>query len=654
MASYLIARIIGNSLPPRQSPASTLKITDHIVRNEPQFQDSRRLWILNRITRPAEKSALATLFERAGETFIDLPFDAKAHYEAFLDATGLPPASGGRAAKGRAADRQEWILRHKSQQLIGINHARNHVLAANRGSFDWTLVLDGGVMFTAEGWKNFVAGVTGSPEACFGVIAMRRALSWEEVGDGVNGEDGAEPQIAFHRSSTEIFDERLRYGNRNKAELLSRLRVPGPWLDQPVHSWDRLPSLPAPNAGRFVRAGSVVRLPAEGDGPETNSARFESRIGGVANRSREEDVAYARLIRKPAAEFRSRLRGMATSSASDALARLAEDLLAEPDRFIVDKRTLAPGGGIHDYVSAAPYWSKTGRYVDGVLQDPLPNSDPLSGRYDHASLQLFMRRSHGLAVAGRLMGRKDMSTKAAELVRAWMIDPATRMNPTAVHAQRIPGRESVNPVGIVEFRGFATLPYALRLLAEDGALRQDDIRQIKAWFAAFLNDCTRAGILSASIQKTNNIGTWAAATFCGVALFAGEHRKAFLLAREASVRLGMQLDPASRQVHEVKRSKPLHYSLFNLSAWWTMKRLAGEFGIDLLAFKGARKESLANAIRHCAGNRESFADYAASPRMYDAWIAALLDLLAGEAGQNRTWFIKTYDWGLPPIIARRG
>jgi hypothetical protein len=452
---------------------------------------------------------------------------------------------------------------------------------------------------------------------------MRRALSWDDVGDRASEDDGTEPQIAFHRSSSEVFDERLRYGNRNKAELLSRLRVPGPWLNQPVHSWDRLPPLPAPNAGRYVCAGSVVRLPAEGGGSETNSARFQSRIGGVDSRSLEEDIAYAGLIRKPAAEFRMRLRSQASSSAPVGLTRLADELLAAPDRFITGKKTLPPSGDNHDYLSEAPYWSKTGRYVDGVVQDPRPNSDPLSGRYDHASLQLFMRRSYGLAVAGRLMGRKDMSIKAAELVRAWLIDPATRMNPTAVHAQRIPGREGVNPVGIVEFRGFATLPYALRLLEEDCAMGKDDIRETKAWFAAFLADCTRAGIFSASIQKTNNIGTWAAATFCGVALFTGEHHKAFLMAREASARLGMQLDPASRQVHEVKRSKPLHYSLFNLSAWWTMKRLAGEFGIDLLAFKGTRGESIANAIRHCAEHREAFADYAASAGKHDAWIAAL-------------------------------
>lgn len=654
MASYLIARIVGNSLPPRHSASSNLRTTEYIIRREPRFQDSERIWIVNKLVSQQEKSALTGLLEQYGEKFIDLPFDEKAHYDEFLDITGIPFTDRCRTGTSRLADLdpifKEWALRHKSQKLIGINQARNQVLEFGRSRYDWTLVLDGGVMFTPAGWKDFVAAVKAPLEARFAVIAMRRALSWSDDDTMDGAASPEEPQLAFHCQSSEVFDERLRYGNRNKVELLSRLGVAGHWMDWGARAWDRVKPLPAPNAGRYVQAGSVVRLPADGKGVEEGPERFKNRFTGVENRSKEADTVYALRNRRPEAEFQTDVSHLKSVASLRALGRVATGLMSERDRHVVDKKLLAPSGDIHDYFSVAPYWSKSGQYFDGVLQETIPDDDPSSGRYDRTSLQHFVQRVYGLAFAGRLLDRKDMSAKASDLVRAWLIDPATRMTPTARYAQRIPGREKSNDVGIIEFRGFSYLPYAIRILVDDGALRPAELSSLKLWFGDFLRDSERSGILERSVQRNNNIATWASATFCATALFANDFARAFDLARDATVRLGMQLGPFSMQHHEVERSRPLHYSLFNLSGWWSMKRLAGEFAIDLQRYAGVRQESLESAVRFCAGNRHRFPDYGTNSGAYDVWIDILTDVLSASQRNRNVWLVKTFDWGLPPIV----
>jgi hypothetical protein len=135
-----------------------------------------------------------------------------------------------------------------------------------------------------------------------------------------------------------------------------------------------------------------------------------------------------------------------------------------------------------------------------------------------------------------------------------------------------------------------------------------------------------------------------------VALFAEEFPTALDLAREASLRIGMQLGPFSMQMYEIKRTRPLHYSLFNLSGWWTMQRLAREFAIDLGRYRGAEGESLGNAVRFCVDNRQQFADYGPGDEKHDLWLTVLDDVLGPSRQGHRAWIVDSLDWGLPPLL----
>jgi hypothetical protein len=497
---------------------------------------------------------------------------------------------------------------------------------------------------------------------------MHRVYDWKDVSrllqtrqHGVAGErvlldSSEEPQIAFHRNSTEAFDEGLRYGHRNKAELLARLAVPGPWQKWSPSPWEASNSLPAPNKGSFVRAGWVIRLPTDSTAEVTSklsgeSSRFNARFKGVARRSFNVDLLLARSRRSIPTEFLTDCTGHNTSATTPDIEAFATDMLSAHDRFVTDKAVLPPSGNIHDYYSTAPYWSPDGRYHDGVLQAQLnSDSDPASGRFDRFSLMQFTSRVYGLAFCGRVLDREEYFDRASELVRLWLINSATRMSATARYAQVVPNTTAVNPAGMVEFRQLSLLPYAIKILADERHISGDELSVLRCWFAEFLQDCQSVNLIRNALNQENNIGTWATAVFCSSALFSGSFDRAFSLARSSSVRLSKQLGHFSIQTAEVERTRPLHYSLFNLGAWWMVVRLAKEFDIHLNRFCGVRQESLRGAIGFCSDNRERFSDYAERREAFDHWIELLVRMFNWDQPTRDIVTVSDVDLGLPPVV----
>ena len=335
---FSLYRIIGNSLPPRHSHENNLRSVDFIIRNEPRFEGCERVWILNKISAPNEKERLIALLDGERENYIDLPFDPQAHLDAFFDPTGLPADQMARLAIDifqKAPLLQEWIARHKSQRLVGINQARNLALQLGRQRSTWTLVLDGGVVFTGLRWTRFLAALRPDAGKRLAVIPMRRVYDWDDALQlcasernsdlHVTDEDPSEeePQIAFHHDSSEIFDERLRYGHRNKAELLSRIGLPGPWMQWQPSAWESASPLPAPNKENYVVAGSVIRLPTDGAGREQGADRYANRFFGVARRALEVDLQVAAGLRRPAQDSFARGHAALTPESRDEFLRFA-------------------------------------------------------------------------------------------------------------------------------------------------------------------------------------------------------------------------------------------------------------------------------------------------------------------------------------------
>lgn len=283
--NFILYRILGNPLPPRHDSRNTLENLRFVLENEEALPGCEKRWILNGIVDDALSQACRQLINSAGHGCVSIPFDFENYRRSFLDASGLPPPAGHMLTPMLASLRHEWIYRHKSLAAINLNRARNAAIEAGRRDADWVLPLDGGTFFRAADWREFTDALQQAPDACYALIPMYRL----EANEGFREMDAAqyvqEPQIAFRRDAPDRFDERLRYGHRDKSELLVRLQVPGPWHDWPVATWDRQAALTAAAPGRFIEAGRLYRLQtgAESKVEIRESIRHQARFRGVAD-----------------------------------------------------------------------------------------------------------------------------------------------------------------------------------------------------------------------------------------------------------------------------------------------------------------------------------------------------------------------------------
>ncbi|KAG0347730.1 hypothetical protein BG004_007068, partial [Podila humilis] len=72
--SIVLYRILGNDLPPRHRPGQTLSNVRFILEHEPEFNKTRKFWVLNRIVDPQAEASLIQLLNHHRQEYIKIPF----------------------------------------------------------------------------------------------------------------------------------------------------------------------------------------------------------------------------------------------------------------------------------------------------------------------------------------------------------------------------------------------------------------------------------------------------------------------------------------------------------------------------------------------------------------------------------------------------
>lgn len=223
------------------------------------------------------------------------------------------------------------------------------------------------------------------------------------------------------------------------------------------------------------------------------------------------------------------------------------------------------GGGPHDYFSQGDYWWPNPRNPNGPYIQRDGQSNPNNFTAHRQALIAFSMQAAALVAAWRLTREARFARHAARHLRAWFLNPATRMNPNLQFAQAIHGITTGRSIGIIDTLHLVEVARSAQLLGEGNALTAAEDRGVRAWFTDYTTWLTtsRHGIKERDAK--NNHGTcWvvqvaAFATYLGRADWLEYCRQRF-----QTVLMPHQMAPNGSFPLELRRTKPYGYSLFNL------------------------------------------------------------------------------------------
>jgi hypothetical protein len=250
----------------------------------------------------------------------------------------------------------------------------------------------------------------------------------------------------------------------------------------------------------------------------------------------------------------------------------------------------APSGDKHDYYTLSIYYwpdpaKPAGAYVrkDGKVN---PECDgPL---YDKKAWDRLFQAVDKETDAWVLTRDARYAAKAVELLKAWFLDPATKMNPNMNFAQVRPGSKGPSN-GIIEGARLPELVDDLVLLSDSQAFNAADQAGMRAWMKDYLYWLGDSWAGKKERAAKNNRGEWYDAQVAALAIYVGEPARAKGALEQARGRLRAQVAADGSLPQELTRTKSFHYSLYSLRAFLICARLGERVGVDLWSEPALRR-----------------------------------------------------------------
>lgn len=299
-------------------------------------------------------------------------------------------------------------------------------------------------------------------------------------------------------------------------------------------------------------------------------------------------------------------------------------------------------GGIHDFYSEGDYWWPDPDNPDGpyIRRDGLTNPDNFTAH--RLSMIRFSKVTGALASAYILTKDEKYVRQAFRHIDAWFVNPATMMNPSLLYAQAIKGVATGRGIGIIDTIHLMEVAQAVLRMQEATCVNKDTLREIKLWFSGYIRWLTTHPYGIEEMNARNNHATcWVMQVASFAKLTGDEDILEFCRSRYKNILLPGQTADDGSFPHELSRTKPYGYALFNLDALATICQILSTSGDNLWEYKTLGGLSIQKATDYMYPYIKDKSSWTLPPDVmcWDEWPVAHPSLIfAGIAYNNTAYF----------------
>ncbi len=277
--------------------------------------------------------------------------------------------------------------------------------------------------------------------------------------------------------------------------------------------------------------------------------------------------------------------------------KAANAYLTEQPRTVTATQSARSQGGLHDFFSEGDYWWPDPKHPGGAYIRRDGETNPANFNGHREALIRFGVMAPALVAAWRLTKDRRYMAAFARQVRAWFVDPATRMNPNLEYAQAIFGVSPGRGTGIIDTLQILDVARALRVAEAAGGLTAAEIAPVKVWFGEYVDwMATSKNGKEEEVAKNNHGACWVlqAAEF---AQFAGRRDLVELCRKRFKENLiPDQVAKDGSLPLELARTKPYSYTLFDGDVLCGICQSLTTGADDLWSYKGPNGAGVAEVM----------------------------------------------------------
>ncbi len=284
--------------------------------------------------------------------------------------------------------------------------------------------------------------------------------------------------------------------------------------------------------------------------------------------------------------------------------RAANGFLKAEPITITAAQSPRSAGGLHDFFSEGDYWWPDPEHPNGpyIRQDGFTNPDNfIKHRETMVRMSLIVP---ALTAAWKVTGQRRYAEQAAVHLRAWFLDPATRMNPNLEYAQAIYGVNKGRGIGIIDTIHLVEPARAAGLLlAGSDVFSLEENLKLRGWFGEYVKWLTTSKNGQDERDQKNNHGScWVMQVAEFSRLTGNVSMQKYCRDRFRDKLIPEQVAANGSLPLEVARTKPYSYSLFDLDVLATIAQILSVpgGGDDLFAFTTPDGRGLRKAVAYMA------------------------------------------------------